>query len=552
MHHDQHHHQHHRLPAGHRAHIRLTDVAVTLGDRTVLTGVDLTVSAASRLAVVGENGRGKTTLLRVLAGRHRPDSGTVSRVGRIGTVDQHLDAPAARTVGDLVAEEIADSLAALRALDAAADAMGAGKPGAEDEYAAALELATALDAWDADRRVDVALAGLGACDDRARPLASLSVGQRYRVRLACVLGAHHDLLLLDEPTNHLDASGLEFLTARLRAHPGGVAVVSHDRALLREVATHFCDLDPSPDGKPLVFGGGYEGWLEGRRRVRSAWEQAHAEQLDEHHRLARAADEARDRLRDGWRPAKGHGKHERSTRAGGTVRAFVRRREELERHRVSVPPPPPRFRWPAWDVPAGQRVLTCREVVVSGRLRTPVSFSLDTGDRLLVTGPNGAGKSTLLALLAGELVPDRGAVDRRPAARVAYLSQEVPEWDPLRTAAQIYTEHVSRLGRADAPGLTSTGLLDPRAAATAVSRMSQGQQRRLHLALCLAARPALLILDEPTNHLSSTLVDGLTEALVTASCAVVVATHDRQLLRDLSSWPALALTPSGVDSAHVR
>ncbi|WP_141764112.1 ATP-binding cassette domain-containing protein, partial [Dietzia sp. HMSC21D01] len=147
MHHDQHHHQHHRLPAGHRAHIRLTDVAVTLGDRTVLTGVDLTVSAASRLAVVGENGRGKTTLLRVLAGRHRPDSGTVSRVGRIGTVDQHLDAPAARTVGDLVAEEIADSLAALRALDAAADAMGAGKPGAEDEYAAALELATALDAW---------------------------------------------------------------------------------------------------------------------------------------------------------------------------------------------------------------------------------------------------------------------------------------------------------------------------------------------------------------------------------------------------------------------
>lgn len=82
--------------------------------------------------------------------------------------------------------------------------------------------------------------------------------------------------------------------------------------------------------------------------------------------------------------------------------------------------------------------------------------------------------------------------------------------------------------------------------------MSQGQQRRLHLALCLAARPALLILDEPTNHLSSTLVDGLTEALVTASCAVVVATHDRQLLRDLSSWPALALSPSGVDSAHVR
>lgn len=534
------------LRAGHRAHVRLSDVSVTLGDRTVLSGVDLTVSAGSKLAVVGENGRGKTTLLRVLAGHLRPDAGTVARVGRLGTVEQHLDSSGRRTVGDLIAAEIADSLAALRAVDDAADRLAAGTIGADDQYAVALEAATALDAWDADRRIDIALAGLGACDDRSRPLASLSVGQRYRVRLAAVLGAGHDLLFLDEPTNHLDEAGLGYLTTRLREHPGGFAVVSHDRALLRDVATRFCDLDPSPDGRPRVYGGGYDGWQEGRHRVRAAWEQAHAAQLEEHGRLTVAADEARHRLRDAWRPEKGHGKHQRSTRAAGTVRAFARRRDDLERHRVTVPPPPPEIRWPAWTVPRGHRLLTCDGLAVPGRLSAPDPLSLDTGDRLVVTGPNGAGKSTLLAVLAGELPSGGGAVVRSPGARVAFLSQEVPAWDPKRTGVQIYAEHVGRSGRRDAPGLTSTGLLDSRAAGVPVGRLSQGQQRRLHLALCLAEQPDLLLLDEPTNHLSSSLVDALTVGLLSASCAVVVATHDRQLLRDLSSWPALKLAPAGV------
>lgn len=541
---------HHHLPAGSRAHIRLSDVSVTLGDRPVLAGVDLTLSAGSALAIVGENGRGKTTLLQVLAGAKTPDSGTVSRLGGVGTIEQHLDVSASRTVGDAVALAIADSLTVLKDLDRAIEAMAAGLPGADDEYTVALDRATALAAWDADRRVDIALAGLAACTDRERPLDSLSVGQRYRVRLACVLGARHDLLLLDEPTNHLDASGLEFLTARLREHPGGLAVVSHDRALLRDVATQFVDLDPSEDGRPHVYGGGYDGWLDGRRRARLRWEQAHADQMEEHQRLTRAADEARGRLRDSWRPEKGHGKHQRSTRAAGTVQAFNRRREDLERHRVTVPQPPLEFRWPGWDVPTGRGVLTCHDPRVSGRLEVPVDLTVDTGDRLLLTGPNGAGKSTLLALMSGALEPDDGRVDRRPGARVSVLSQEVPEWDARRTGVEVYAGHVDRLGLTNAPGLTATGLLDSRTAGTPVGRMSQGQQRRLHLALCLGERPDLLILDEPTNHLSFALVDAFTEALRTAYCAVVVATHDRQLLRDLRDWPRLDLTRSSVGSGH--
>ncbi|MFY1694583.1 MULTISPECIES: ATP-binding cassette domain-containing protein [unclassified Solwaraspora] len=371
------------LPAGDRAHVRADGLHVVLGGRAVLADVSVVVSATSRLAIVGENGRGKTTLLHVLAGIIRPDQGTVRRVGTFGVARQTLPAYAGETVGDLTMGAIRASQRALRALDEASTAIAQGRPGADEAYATALDAATRLDAWDAHRRVDVALAGLDACPDRSRPLSTLSVGQRYRVRLACVLGAYYDLLMLDEPTNHL-------------------------------------------------------------------------------------------------------------------------------------------------DVRPGLPLLRCHDVTVAARLSRPVTVELDGGDRLLVTGPNGAGKSTLLAVLAAHLAPSGGSVTHLPPARVAYLGQEVPPWpaDP-------------------------TGLLDRTASGTPVGRMSHGQQRRLDLALRLAQRPNLLILDEPTNHLSAVLVDELTTALLATPAAVVVATHDRQLLDDLSGWPTLRLdTPpdAGTDA----
>ena len=295
---------HHHSRAGSRAHIRLSGVGVTLGPRRVLTGMDLTVSAGSRLALVGENGRGKTTALRVLSGDLTPDAGTVSRTGDVGVIQQHLDASGQRTVGDQIASEIAPSLTALARLDRAVDALAHGRPGADDDYASALDLVTALDAWDADRRVDMALAGLSACSDRDRPLATLSVGQRYRVRLACVLGAGHELLLLDEPTNHLDASGVEFLTARLKNHRGGLAIASHDRALLRDVATDFLDLDPHEDDRPRLYGGGTRDGSRGADAT-GQWEQAHADQIEEHRRWC--GRRRRPSRLDSWRPEKGHG-----------------------------------------------------------------------------------------------------------------------------------------------------------------------------------------------------------------------------------------------------
>ncbi|MGO0575956.1 ABC-F family ATP-binding cassette domain-containing protein [Ornithinimicrobium panacihumi] len=531
-------------PHGAAAHIRAESIHITFGDRPLLNEVDVTVSVGSRLAIVGDNGRGKTTLLHVLAGVLKPDSGVVSRLGSLALVKQDMVIEGGRTVGDLVAEATAPARAALSALDAASGALAAGQD-ASDAYSDALEAATALDAWDAERRVDIALAGLNACSDRGRVLSTLSVGQRYRVRLAVALGSTPDLLLLDEPTNHLDAAGLSFLTQQLQGHAGGVALVSHDRALLRDVATSFIDLDPTRDGLPRIYAGGYQGWVEGRLRERLAWEQDHAAQRAQHAELKRAAAEARSRLsQGGWRPDKGTGKHQRATRAAGVVQTFNRRVEDVERHEISVPAPPLRLSWPASSTRAGLAILNASGLTVDGRLATPVSLDVSGGDRLMITGPNGAGKSTLLAVLAQRLAPSTGQLRVGPKARVSLLSQEIPDWDHDRPAHVAYETHLARIGRCgQAPSLGSLGLLEPSAARTPVGRMSQGQQRRLHLAMCLAEDPDLLLLDEPTNHLSSSLVDDITTELLRTSCAVVVATHDRQMLTDLGHWPQLRLSP---------
>ncbi|TWF77124.1 macrolide transport system ATP-binding/permease protein [Pseudonocardia hierapolitana] len=529
-----------------RAHLTASDLHVARGGRPVLTGVDLVVSAGDRLGVVGENGRGKTTLLQVLAGALTPDAGSVRRTGTVGVADQEIPVPPQRSVGDLIDVELAGVRAVLRRFDAAVADLAEERPGAERAYADALAAAEAVDAWDADRRVDLSLAALGAVDDRARPLDTLSVGQRYRIRLACLLGARHDLLLLDEPTNHLDAGGLDHLTARLREHPGGVVLVSHDRALLADVVTEVLDLDPTSDGRPRTYAGGYAGYREGHRAERERWAAEHREQQRERQRLSDDLSAAQNRLSTSWRPDKGTGKHTRATRAPALVRAVHRRRADLEAHAVTAPEPPMRFTPPPLPALPGATLLDATDVTVHGRMDRPQSLALSSGDRLVVTGPNGSGKSSLLAVLAGRLEPSTGRVHRSRTARIGLLAQESPP-PSRRRALDVYDAAIGRLvsaGRlaeSDVVPLGALGLLTSRDARRPVSELSVGQQRRLDLAVLLAARPHVVLLDEPTNHLSITLVDELTEELGGSPAALVIATHDRQLLRDTASWPRLAL-----------
>ncbi|MFB7892452.1 ATP-binding cassette domain-containing protein [Microbacterium sp. NPDC056044] len=539
-----------QTPARDRAQLTAARVSFSRAGHRILNDVDLVVTAGSRIAIVGENGRGKSTLLHLLAGTLLPDEGEVARVGTLALAEQEMPAEDRRTVGDAVAEAIADARAALEALDAASIALGADDPtgAAADAYAEALDRAVALDAWDAERRVEVALEALGAETDRTRPLAELSVGQRYRVRLACLLGADDDFLLLDEPTNHLDRQSLDFLAAQLRARAGAVVVVSHDRALLADVADTFVDLDPTPDDRPRVYGG-FDAYRDGRAAERERWQQLYEREQAERARLSDDLSAAQNRLVTGWRPEKGSAKHGRATRAAGITQTVHRRREALEAHAVTVPPPPMRFAFPALPSRGGAPLLVADDVYVDGRMLQPVSLALHSGARVVVTGPNGTGKSTLLGVLAGATpAPDAqaGEVRRGGSIRLSFLRQE-SALDPDRRASELYDEWLGKaiasggLAATAAGGLGALGLLTSRETGKRVGELSMGQVRRLDLALALAVRPHVLLLDEPTNHLSFTLVDELTAALDATAAAVVVSTHDRQLLRDIGEWDRIDL-----------
>lgn len=528
-------------PAHPRAHLALKNIDLTLGSKRILHQAELTVTPTSRIGIVGENGRGKTTLLDVLTGRLSPDAGAVTRHGSIGVAEQEMSITNDHTVGDAITEAIYPSVDALAELDAAGQAMADGHDAAE-RFAIALEQAEALDAWDAERRVHLALEALNAETDPTVLLSQLSVGQRYRVRLACLLGGAHDFLLLDEPTNHLDRSGLDFLTDRLPQRDGGVVLVSHDRALLADVVDTVLSLDPTPDGQPRLYGDGYTGYRERSQAARVQWEQDYAREQVEHAKLQEDLQAAQDRLISGWRPAKGSGKHRRATRAASTVHSVQRRQDALAAHTLTVPEPPLALNFPKLSSRRSGMLLSADTVMVEKRLPQPVSLTLSGGDRLVVTGPNGAGKSTLLKVLAQQLSPSSGKVQRHSGARVALLQQE-SELPPKLYVAQLFETHVQRLvardliGEKDILALQDLGLLATAELQLRVGELSMGQQRRLELALTLAARPTVLLLDEPTNHLSIRLVDELTAALEVTDAAVVLATHDRQLLRDTVHWP---------------
>lgn len=535
-----------QLPARKRAQIIASEVTVVRGTNTILKEVDLVLNAESRVGIVGENGRGKSTLLHVLAGTLEPDSGTVSCIGTIGVAEQEMQSHGERTVGDAVAEAIAEPIAALAALDEAGQKLAEGSDDANDAYAESLEWVERLDAWDAERRVHIALEALNAVTDMSVRLAQLSVGQRYRIRLACLLGADDDFLLLDEPTNHLDRSGLEFLTAQISNRTGGVAVVSHDRALLTDFAQTIVDVDPTPDGRLRIYGNGYAGYREGRAAELVRWEQAYDKEQAERARLEASLDAAQNRLVDKWRPGKGTPKHARTTRAGGAVKAFHRRQEELESHAITIPEPPQEFKFPYLKTRKSATLMAVDDVTVTGRLTQPVSFELEQRGRLVITGPNGAGKSTLLEAISGHLTPSTGHVSVPQGTRIGYLRQEsdLPAEQRVGEYFLRQVEHLVSTGaikKSQALGLSELGLLRAPEMDKRIGELSMGQQRRLELALVLAELPHVLILDEPTNHLSIALVDELTEALEATEAAVVLSSHDRQLLRDTQQWPRIEL-----------
>ncbi|MFF5919301.1 ribosomal protection-like ABC-F family protein [Streptomyces flavochromogenes] len=510
-------------------HVRLTDVSKRYDDRhgrqrTVLDRISLTVRPGERLGVVGDNGSGKSTLLRLLAGLETADNGTltVESPGGLGHLAQTLDLPPTATVGDAVDHVLADVRELERAIRTAeAELADTGDLAGYAELLAAYE---ARGGAGADRRVETTLRRLGEPGplDRARPLGTLSGGQRSRLALAAVLAAEPELLLLDEPTNDLDDEAVAWLEERLRAHRGTVVAVSHDRVFLDRIATAVLEVD---EDRHTVrrYGNGYGGYLAGHAAERARRQREYEEWKAELARYRALADTNIDRFSAIPRKApasfSGAGAFRARSRAHGAMSRIRAARERLARlttEPVPAPPEPLRFRA---ELSGEGAPVDLAGVRVDGRLRLD-ALHLDAGERLLVTGPNGAGKSTLLKVLAGELTPDAGAV--KAPARVGTLRQETASPTDPRTVGEAFG--ADRADELLALGLFSAGDLN-----TPVRCLSTGQRRKLELARLVTEPADLLLLDEPTNHLAPALVEEIEAALAHYPGTLVVVTHDRRL-----------------------
>ncbi|TYC02645.1 ABC-F family ATP-binding cassette domain-containing protein [Micromonospora sp. WP24] len=537
---------------GQRPALIAHDLVRTRGSRRVLDGISLTAAPGHRIGLIGENGTGKTTLLRILAGVDEPDSGTVTRPPDLGFLHQELPFTPAATVAEILDDALREARSDLADLDRLGTALASATEETEEHaqllaaYGETLERAQDRDAWDADRRARTVLAGLGLdAIPHDRTLATLSGGQRGRLALAALLIRRPAALLLDEPTNHLDDAAATFCEEQLRTMPGVVVVATHDRAFLDAVCTDLVDLDPAVDG-PVRFGGNYTAYLATKRAQAERWRRRHDEEQQQLAELRVAAAVTGHQVahgrapRDSEKMGYGHTAGRVQNQISRRVRDATRRLETLERHQVAAPPEPLRFHTPLLATDGGDEVaVAVRGMVVPGRLRLD-RLDVAATDRLLVSGPNGAGKSTLLAVLAGRLTAE-GAVRRRPGLRVGLLTQDTSFDDSRRTAREIFTATVGP-ARAEEVPLSSLGLLAAADLDRPASALSVGQRRRLALALLVADPPELLLLDEPTNHLSPQLCDELEEALGAGPGAIVLASHDRRLR---SRWQGREITLDG-------
>ncbi|MEN0012566.1 MAG: ATP-binding cassette domain-containing protein [Solirubrobacteraceae bacterium] len=519
-------------------HLRASRVTKSFGEGAVLADISVTARAGDCLAIIGDNGVGKSTLLRVLAGALPADEGEVTCTTTRSLVDQELVAPPGTTVGDLLEAALAPSREAIAVLERATSQDV--RDG--DEVEAALAQVDAIDAWNAERRLTADLLQSGVAQPAETLLEALSPGQRYRLRLACAMHVPGGAVFLDEPSNHLDDVSLDRLARRIADHDGIVILVSHDRWLLGRVATSFLDLDPGSEDGPRAFRGTFAELRAERSRARARWRDAYDANLVETERLEDELARARSATPDAWRPEKGTGRHQRASRAGGGVRMLNRRLDEVRDARPPVPPEPLRFELPRLEA-AADTLITATDLELRGRVRQPAGepLGLGQGGRLLMTGANGAGKSSLLALLAGATTPDAGAVVRDEAARIGWLRQE-PVLPPRASAL----DHLAPLDDEDVlrERLLRTGLLTERDLDRPLGVLSVGQRQRVAIAEVLLRRPSVLLLDEPTTHLSVTLVDELGEALLTTPAAVVLVTHDRALREATAAWPQLELEPA--------
>ncbi len=564
--------------------VTLRGVSVSRADRPVLQDVNLTLSDRSRAALVGPNGVGKSTLLRVIAGLLKPERGTVVAAPpatSVGFLHQELEVASAGTVAELISDRL--GIAAVEAeLNAAAAALGndesidpgalaSGAGGSEqrlspaDRYDRALQQYLARGAADFSARLEQVTGELGLTERHLRSdPAVLSGGEAERVGLAMIMLSRFDLTLLDEPTNNLDLEGLELLERWVDQHQGGLVLVSHDRTFLERTVRSVIEIDHHHH-TISEFGGGWQAFLDERERAAALARERYEGYVDERDRLA-----ARAQTQQEW-AAQGASRAKKNPADGdkfrknfqiaqtealaGKAKASKRAMERLDV--VEKPWEPWELRFTIGDagrsadvVVAADRLVVARDDFVLGPLDLEVRF----GDRLAVVGHNGSGKTTLLDAILGRITPSSGSVRLGPGVVVGELGQRrdgffadgQTEQGASMTLLRVFQDR-SGLIVSDARSTLAKFGLDAEAVSRPAHSLSPGERTRASLALFQAAGVNLLVLDEPTNHLDLPAIEQLESALSAYVGTLLLVSHDRRLFEQVTLTRTVELSAGTIE-----
>jgi ATP-binding cassette, subfamily F, member 3 len=505
--------------------LALAGIAVDFGATRLFGDVTLTVSRGERWGIIGRNGSGKTTLFRVITGETTPSAGTVARAGglRFSVMEQHREFAGAATVWEAAAGAFGELLALERSLAAQAVALAEAGDGCTPQmlarYDRDLERFDREGGYTLAARIDAVLHGLGFDPDsaRTRPLASLSGGERGRLGLAQQLVAPADVLLLDEPTNHLDLETTAWLEEYLRGLDATVLLISHDRAFLDAVVDHVLHLEA---GTAVAYEGGYGSFLRQRAERRLSQQRAFAKQ-------ARTLAAEEDYIR-------------RNIAGNNSAQAKGRRRRLARVERLSPPPGEEgamALRLAA-DERGGDQVLVTEQVSLAVEERTLLAgfdARVMRGEVVGLVGPNGAGKSTLLRAIMGEWPLVSGELRIPESVHIAYYRQDLAQVPADETLYDIIAHLRPHWGRGPIQGHLGRFGFSGDSVQRRAATLSGGERARVALAMMMLAGANLLIFDEPTNHLDVESIEALEDAIAEYDGTVLLVSHDRSLLRALTT-----------------